>query len=95
MQNYRTVYLVNPSKRHYEGMLDSVVYKIPAKGFLPVVHFLADHLMKANEKLEKYESIIEVINRIKGLGTYEVYFQARANAEDKPEETLEEKDSEE
>ena len=80
MTNYRTVYVVNPSKRHYDGMLDSIVYRVPAKGFLPVVHFVAKHIMGQNESLLEFESIIDVINKIKELGTYDVYFTPRVKA---------------
>lgn len=86
MENYRTVYLVNPSKRNYDGLLDGVTYRIPAKGFLPVVHFVASHLKGANESLEEFEGILDVMKRIKELGTYEVYFVARAGAEEETPE---------
>jgi len=86
MTNYRTVYVVNPSKRHYDGMLDSIVYRVPAKGFLPVVHFVASHLIGKNESLEQFESILDVIDRIKTLGTYDVYFARRADEAAKAEE---------
>lgn len=80
MQNYRTVYVVNPSKRHFDGMLDGVTYRVPAKGFLPVVYFVANHLKSQNEGLLEFESIIDVISKIKELGTYDVYFTPRADA---------------
>jgi len=79
MTNYRTVYVVNPSKRHHDGMLDSVVYRVPAKGFLPLVHFVASHLIGKNESLEQFDSILDVMDRIKTLGTYDVYFARRAD----------------
>jgi len=80
MENYRTVYVINPAKRHYDGMLDGVTYRVPAKGFLPAVCFVAKHLMGANDKLEEYDNILDVMDRVKALGTYEVYFERRADA---------------
>ena len=91
--NYRTVYIVNPSKRNFDGMVDGIAYRIPAKGFSAMVHFIAKHIKGQNESLEEYESIIEVIARVKELGTYEVYFEARKNDTvpvDAPEEVTEE-----
>ena len=77
--NYRTVYIVNPSKRNFDGMVDGITYRIPAKGFSAMVHFIAKHIKGQNESLEEYESIIDVIARVKELGTYEIYFEARKN----------------
>lgn len=93
MTNYRTVYVVNPSKRHFDGMLDGITYKVPAKGFLPVVHFVAKHIMAKNEALLEFESIIDVITKIKELGTYDVYFTARAAASTPAPEAKETEDT--